>query len=161
MCAFRNIVLRPGQLKYLAYPRERLDWSKPEWRLTTALKRYRPTKRIIQLAQPVNRGLGRVYSMPSQKKSKNTIAYQPSQRILELAAPPVKPPGNVDKRRYPYRIPAKALRAKPTPRLLELAEPKEHESFERLNPWYISRSALRAKASQRIEMLSKPKRYDY
>ncbi|XP_014085830.1 sperm microtubule associated protein 2-like [Bactrocera oleae] len=160
MCAFRSIIMKSRRIRYLSYPRERIDWSKPEWRLTTALRRYRPTKRIIQLAEPVNRGIGKVYSISSEKKLKNTITYQPSQRILELAVPPVKPSGNRDKRKNPYRIPPKALRAKPTARLLELAEPKEHDYLEPLNPWSISKSALRAKASQRIEMLSKPKKYN-
>ncbi|XP_011187692.2 uncharacterized protein LOC105215464 [Zeugodacus cucurbitae] len=160
MCTFRSIVIRTRRIKYLSYPRERIDWSKPEWRLTTALKHYRPTKRIIQLSKPVNRGIGEVYTVSSEKKLKNTISYEPSQRLLELAIPPVKPPDNRDKRKNPFRIRPKALRAKPTARLLELAEPKEHDSFAPLNPWSISKSALRAKASQRIEMLSKPKKYN-
>ncbi|XP_054725403.1 uncharacterized protein LOC129235537 [Anastrepha obliqua] len=158
MPAFKTLLQKSRHFKYLSFPRERFDYIKPEWKLTAALKHYKPSKRIIELAQPVNRGIGKVYSISRGKKSNQTTNYQPSKRIIELAVAPVKPPANIDKRKYPYLIPSKALRAKPTRRILELAAPKEYESFEHLDPWAVPKSALRAKASQRIEMLSKPKR---
>ncbi|XP_067625056.1 sperm microtubule associated protein 2-like [Eurosta solidaginis] len=158
MAAFRSLFLNSQRFKNLTYPRERIDLRKPEWKLTTALKHYKPSKRIIQLAQPIVRGIGEAYSVSPERKPKLKLSYQPSQRILELANPPSKPPDNIDKRKYPYRITIKALRAKPTPRVLELAAPKEHDPIQRFDPWAIPRSALRAKASQRLEILSKPKR---
>lgn len=63
---------------------------------------------------------------------------------------------NKDKERY--KISEKALKAKLTERLKELASPKEYSNLHiKRNPFGVSKAALKAKVSKRIEELAKAK----
>lgn len=81
-----------------------------------------------------------------------------TKRTQELATAREKGVGESDLKENPFSISPNALKARPTARIKELAEPKEYENTHiRENPFAISPAALKAKASPRIIELAKPK----
>ncbi|XP_037814744.1 uncharacterized protein LOC119605606 isoform X2 [Lucilia sericata] len=119
-----------NRIKLLSKPKKYPEYKPKTWVLTKALKHYKPTRRLSTL------------------------------RIQELAKP-----NNINhkilqeaKKKNPFKIKPKALRAIATQRIKELATPKDYYNIHiRANPYKVSRLALKAKASARVKQLAQPK----
>ncbi|KAI5708118.1 hypothetical protein M8J77_016677 [Diaphorina citri] len=120
-------------------------------------RRYKPTERIIKLAQPKPH--------PPPKEEINEFAftvnpaalkYKPTQRILDLAKPRMyEEEPEVD----PFAVKESAKRYKMTPRMEELAKPRDRAA-PGPNPWafQVNPQALKYKITPRMIELAQPKK---
>ncbi|KAH8251741.1 hypothetical protein KR038_005857 [Drosophila bunnanda] len=87
------------------------------YRISSSALLYQATPRILRLAEPHKKEEGRAVKGPSRQDWNG-----PTRRIWELARPRVREDGIY--RRTPFKVSERALRAKPSPRVLKLAEPR-------------------------------------
>ncbi|XP_037814743.1 uncharacterized protein LOC119605606 isoform X1 [Lucilia sericata] len=147
-----------NRIKLLSKPKKYPEYKPKTWVLTKALKHYKPTRRLCELAKP-KMYYNNDYKDPFKVPEK-ALSYQATLRIQELAKP-----NNINhkilqeaKKKNPFKIKPKALRAIATQRIKELATPKDYYNIHiRANPYKVSRLALKAKASARVKQLAQPK----
>ena len=63
----------------------------------------------------------------NSRKGKKTVSYYPSLRLLEIAAPRKVPESKNHCRYNPFRVRRGALKYEATPRIIELAKPKNYD----------------------------------
>lgn len=94
-----------------------------------------------------------------QTVSPAALTYEPTETIIRLAAVPERF-RNIPPPTQPGVVSKAALRFKITPRLEEMAIPKQRKEKakedEEFDPWAISKNALKYKATPRILELAKP-----
>ncbi|KAM7362003.1 uncharacterized protein ACRADG_012872 [Cochliomyia hominivorax] len=151
----------PKRLKQLSRPlMKNSDTEKKNWKLTKALKNYKPSKRLCELSEP------RKYAIENEnyfKVEPQALTYRATTRIKQMSKPLKIYSKIVDqKEQNPFKVSRKALKAKSTQRLDELAYPRQYiDVHVKENPFQISKNALKSKASKRIKMLAQPKNFHY
>ncbi|XP_020817587.1 uncharacterized protein LOC110191168 [Drosophila serrata] len=105
------------RLLSLALHRTPFKEHRDPYRISSSALLYEATPRILRLAEPNKKDHKRTVKGPSRQDWNGA-----TQRIWELAKPKVREDGIY--RRTPFKVSERALRAKPTPRVLKLAEPR-------------------------------------
>ncbi|XP_037951012.1 uncharacterized protein LOC119681796 [Teleopsis dalmanni] len=143
--------------KKLAKPKVHQEEPINEWKFTRALQNYQPSQRIRNLAIP-KQSLMQESNPNAFKVKKSALHYNVSRRIVELSLPSVTL-SDQNVRKNVNVISSSALSAKPSKRIIDLAEPRVRSLPKDLPLPYISRKALKAKISKRLIELAKPKQY--
>ena len=146
------------RLENLAKPKEYIEFEDNTWKFTRAMKDFRPTDRILKIAQPKDYPDDIHYREIPFKIAKATLKHKASKRTLELSTPQEKKYAVSDLKENPFTISPNALKAKASARTKELAEPKEYEEPKERPLGFVSPAALKAKASPRTIELAQPKK---
>ncbi|XP_017483075.1 PREDICTED: testicular haploid expressed gene protein [Rhagoletis zephyria] len=147
-----------GRIKLLALPKTREEPTKEPWLLTPGMKFYKPTERILKIAQPKMFDESAIIQSLPIPVNPAALTHKATKRTKELATAREKGVAESDLKENPFSISPNALKARATARIKELAEPKEFDNAHiRENPFAISPAALKAKASPRIIELARPK----
>ncbi|XP_013102741.2 uncharacterized protein LOC106083954 [Stomoxys calcitrans] len=146
------------RIRKLSKPRIRKSKEPHAWILTAALKYFKPTERLLKMAQP------RKYETSFEEAKPFLVppialSYKATSRIKTLAEP-AKSKMNIEQRKEnPFQTSACALKAVASKRVQELATPKEYSDMSnRGDPYRVSRRALQAKATPRLIELAEPRR---
>uniref|UniRef100_A0A1A9W3T7 Testicular haploid expressed protein n=1 Tax=Glossina brevipalpis TaxID=37001 RepID=A0A1A9W3T7_9MUSC len=144
--------------KFLAEPKKHELLEKPDWTFTDI--KYKPSERLIKLAQPVKFDESKFIREIPEPIPENVLKAKATQRIRSLSQPTKRTAKSApaDVKENPFSVSPLAMKYKATKRIKELAEPREYENKHiRENPYLIPPAALKAKASPRTINLSKPK----
>ncbi|XP_075147967.1 uncharacterized protein LOC142221958 [Haematobia irritans] len=149
-----------NRIRKLSKPRIYKQDQPFEWVLTDALKKFKPSKRLLKIAQPKIHETqiddGALVHIPQ-----NVLKYKATPRIKALSEP-TKNKIKVEKQlpENPFQTNIRALKAIASKRTKELATPKDYSDMNnRDNPFSVSRRALQAKATPRLIQLSTPKNH--
>ncbi|KAI9584490.1 uncharacterized protein LOC119634513 [Glossina fuscipes] len=148
------------RFKYLAEPKKHELLEKPEWTITDVMYRYKASKRLIDLSQPVQFDEARFIRPVPEPIPANVLKAVATARTRALAQPTSRGAKSAaaDVKENPFSVSPLAIKYKASKRIKELAEPREYENKHiRDNPYFISPAALKAKASPRTINLAKPK----
>lgn len=140
----------------LATPRKYPLDEDRKWVFTPGMKNYKATKRTKELGAPRDIEEDVHYRAIPAKIPMSALKYKASARTLALSVAYPKKGAISDLKDDPFGISKNALKAKPSARTKELAEPKEFPEVKERNQ-AISPAALKAKASPRIIELAEPR----
>ncbi|KAL9894253.1 uncharacterized protein ACN2A1_008971 isoform 1-T2 [Glossina fuscipes fuscipes] len=142
----------------LSRPKMHYTAEQKEWQLTPALKKYTPSSRLKNMAQPKN--LLMYYRSQSVEKriARTALRYEATDRIKQLAKSKRHYNRKHDGLKSSSAISPNALKAIATERTIRLAKPKIIIDMNaKSEPFKVRRRALRAHANEYIRNLAIPK----
>ncbi|XP_043946949.1 uncharacterized protein LOC122817790 [Drosophila biarmipes] len=123
---------------FLLMKRKSLKLRKNPYKISSGALHYKASPRIHYLAKPKKRQKRMEFAKVPRKKSSRKVS---SKRLRNLAKPKLREDTSI--RKNPYQIPGRALRAKITSRVQELAIPKISTQREMTGTWRLSEEQLR------------------
>ncbi|XP_037729801.1 uncharacterized protein LOC119560434 [Drosophila subpulchrella] len=135
---FPKVIRLSKEDTFLVIKRKSFKQTKNPYKISSSALHYKASPRIHYLAKPKKTQLRVESPRVPRKKSSRKIS---TKRLKNLAKPKLRE--DMCTRKTPFRVPDRALRAKATSRLQELANPKTYPQREVTGIWRLSEQQYR------------------